>query len=462
MGSYLAVAEASAADNPPKFIHVTYTPPAAAGDGGEGSEEKPLKKLALIGKGLTFDRGGYNLKAGPGSMSHLMELDILSCLQSSPLALLLPWLCFSLGSASPLALLLPWLCFSLGSASPLALLLPWLCFSLGSASPLALLLPWLCFSLGSASPPLLHPLSFPAYRTHQWRVQPEGGAGSMIHLMKFDMGGAAAVLGAAKAIAAIQPQGVQVHFIIAACENMVSGGGMKPGDIITASNGKTIEATSSLPPLSTTALSLPPLLCPFLLFSIPSSPSPSLPPLPQPFLPFSAPFSCSLSLPFLAPSLLHVPIPSQVNNTDAEGRLTLADALLYAQQQGVEKIVDVATLTGACIIALGNDIAGLFTPSDELSAELEASSKACGDKVWRMPMEEAYWEGMRSKHADMLNTGGREGGSITAALFLKQFVVEGLPWAHLDIAGPVWSEKKGGGTGFGASLLYHWVASHSP
>ncbi|CAI5950585.1 unnamed protein product [Closterium sp. NIES-65] len=280
MGSYLAVAEASAADNPPKFIHVTYTPP-AAGDGGEGSEEKPLKKLALIGKGLTFDSGGYNLKAGPGSM---------------------------------------------------------------------------------------------------------------IHLMKFDMGGAAAVLGAAKAIAAIQPQGVQVHFIIAACENMVSGGGMKPGDIITASNGKTIE----------------------------------------------------------------------VNNTDAEGRLTLADALLYAQQQGVEKIVDVATLTGACIIALGNDIAGLFTPSDELSAELEASSKACGDKVWRMPMEEAYWEGMRSKHADMLNTGGREGGSITAALFLKQFVVEGLPWAHLDIAGPVWSEKKGGGTGFGASLLYHWVASHSP
>ncbi|CAI5521897.1 unnamed protein product [Closterium sp. Naga37s-1] len=276
MGSYLAVAEASAADNPPKFIHVTYTPPAA-----ERAEEKPLKKLALIGKGLTFDSGGYNLKAGPGSM---------------------------------------------------------------------------------------------------------------IHLMKFDMGGAAAVLGAAKAIAAIQPAGVEVHFIIAACENMVSGGGMKPGDIITASNGKTIE----------------------------------------------------------------------VNNTDAEGRLTLADALLYAQQQGVEKIVDVATLTGACIIALGNDIAGLFTPSDELSAELEASSRACGDKVWRMPMEEAYWEGMRSKHADMLNTGGREGGSITAALFLKQFVAEGLPWAHLDIAGPVWSEKKGGGTGFGASLLYHWVASHSP
>ncbi|CAI5934047.1 unnamed protein product [Closterium sp. NIES-64] len=441
MGSYLAVAEASAADNPPKFIHVTYTPP-AAGDGGEGSEEKPLKKLALIGKGLTFDRSRLN--ESPHGVGHSLMPPIIS-----------------LGSASPLALLLPWLCFSLGSASPLALLLPWLCFSLGSASPLALLLPWLCFSLA-----LLHPLCFtpspsPLIAPTSGGYNLKAGPGSMIHLMKFDMGGAAAVLGAAKAIAAIQPQGVQVHFIIAACENMVSGGGMKPGDIITASNGKTIEGGAGRA-LSTTALSLPPLLCPFLLFSIPSSPSPSLPPLPQPFLPFSAPFSCSLSLPFLAPSLLHVPIPSQVNNTDAEGRLTLADALLYAQQQGVEKIVDVATLTGACIIALGNDIAGLFTPSDELSAELEASSKACGDKVWRMPMEEAYWEGMRSKHADMLNTGGREGGSITAALFLKQFVVEGLPWAHLDIAGPVWSEKKGGGTGFGASLLYHWVASHSP
>ncbi|GJP44148.1 hypothetical protein CLOM_g3543 [Closterium sp. NIES-68] len=275
MGAYLAVAEASAADNPPKFIHVTYRPAAA-----EGAEEKPLKKLALVGKGLTFDSGGYNLKAGPGSM---------------------------------------------------------------------------------------------------------------IHLMKFDMGGAAAVMGAAKAIAAIQPQGVEVHFIVAACENMVSGGGMKPGDIITASNGKTIE----------------------------------------------------------------------VNNTDAEGRLTLADALLYAQKQEVEKIVDIATLTGACIIALGNDIAGLFTPNDEIAAELEVVSKVCGDKVWRMPMEEGYWEGMRSKHADMVNTGGREGGSITAALFLKQFMDEKIPWAHLDIAGPVWSEKKGGGTGFAASLLYYWVDSHS-
>ncbi|CAI5939954.1 unnamed protein product, partial [Closterium sp. NIES-65] len=329
------------------------------------------------------------LNESPHGVGHSLMPPIISLGSASPLALLLPC------SASPLALLLPWLCFSLGSASPLALLLPWLCFSLGSASPLALLLPWLCFSLGSASPlALLHPLCFtpspsPLIAPTSGGYNLKAGPGSMIHLMKFDMGGAAAVLGAAKAIAAIQPQGVQVHFIIAACENMVSGGGMKPGDIITASNGKTIEHNRPIP--SSPSLSLPPLLHPFLPFPVPSSSSPTLPPLLRTFLLF-------LSLPFLAPSLLHVPIPSQVNNTDAEGRLTLADALLYAQAAG-----------------RGEDC--LFTPSDELSAELEASSKACGDKVWRMPMEEAYWEGMRSKHADMLNTGGREGGSITAALF---------------------------------------------
>ncbi|CAI7924661.1 unnamed protein product, partial [Closterium sp. NIES-54] len=419
-------------------------------------------------------------------------------------------------------------------------------------------LPCLCFT------PSPSPLIAPTSGGYNLKA----GPGSMIHLMKFDMGGAAAVLGAAKAIAAIQPQGVQVrvlHLLSAhlftqhsapphlsskhalllplGCHGHGHGTwawgmghgawgmghgawamghgawGMGHGAWAMGHGAWGMGhgawavgcVTASDTATSTTALSLPPLPCPFLLFSIPSSPSPSLPPLPQPFLPFSAPFSCSPFLPFPAPSSPSSPSTcpsfSQVNNTDAEGRLTLADALLYAQQQGVEKIVDVATLTGACIIALGNDIAGtplpciagtrftciaevtfeytvmlplslalvsspiialgkdiagLFTPNDELSAELEASSKACGDKVWRMPMEEAYWEGMRSKHADMLNTGGREGGSITAALFLKQFVAEGLPWAHLDIAGPVWSEKKGGGTGFGASLLYHWVASHSP
>ncbi|CAI5978187.1 unnamed protein product [Closterium sp. NIES-65] len=330
MGSYLAVAEASAADNPPKFIHVTYTPPAAA-DAGQTSAKSPVHASLF-----------------------------LRCL--SPMPLIVP-------STVPH---LPLLTFP-SSPSPIAPI-----NSSGGHE-----------RRQAAKGSTIHLIEFFFVPTLPHRFPPiaptsggynlKAGPGSTIHLMKFDMGGAAAVLGAANAIAAIQPQGVQVHFIIAACENMVSGGGMKLGDIITASNGKTIE----------------------------------------------------------------------VNNTDAEGRLTLADALLYAQQQGVEKIVDVATLTGACIIALGNDIAG--TP-------LLCISGTCFPNI----AEEAYWEGMRSKHADMLNTGGREGGSITAALFLKQFVAEGLPWAHLDIAGPVWSEKKGGGTGFGASLLYHWVASHSP
>ncbi|XP_062157954.1 leucine aminopeptidase 1-like [Alnus glutinosa] len=268
MGSYLAVAAASA--NPPHFIHLCYKPP-----GGSAKV-----KLALVGKGLTFDSGGYNIKTGPGCS---------------------------------------------------------------------------------------------------------------IELMKFDMGGSAAVLGAAKAIGQIKPLGVEVHFIVAACENMISGTGMRPGDIVTASNGKTIE----------------------------------------------------------------------VNNTDAEGRLTLADALVYACNQGVEKIVDLATLTGACVVALGPSVAGIFTPSDDLAKEVFAASEVSGEKLWRMPLEESYWESMKSGVADMLNTGGRAGGAITAALFLKQFVDEKVQWMHIDLAGPVWNEKKRTATGFGIATLVEWVLKNS-
>ncbi|MDG2845113.1 leucyl aminopeptidase, partial [Vibrio parahaemolyticus] len=107
------------------------------------------------------------------------------------------------------------------------------------------------------------------------------------------------------------------------------------------------------------------------------------------------------------------------NNTDAEGRLTLADALVYACNQGAEKIVDLATLTGACIIGLGSSIAGVFTPSDDLAKEVFDASEASGEKLWRLPLEESYWETMKSGVADMLNTGGRQGGAIVAALFLK-------------------------------------------
>ncbi|OIT01533.1 PREDICTED: leucine aminopeptidase 2, chloroplastic [Nicotiana attenuata] len=268
MGSYLAVGEASA--NPPHFIHLCYKP--------TGGEIK--KKLALVGKGLTFDSGGYNIKTGPGCS---------------------------------------------------------------------------------------------------------------IELMKFDMGGSAAVLGAAKALGQIKPAGVEVHFIVAACENMISGTGMRPGDVVTASNGKTIE----------------------------------------------------------------------VNNTDAEGRLTLADALVYACNQGVEKIVDLATLTGACVVALGPSIAGVFTPSDDLAKEVAAASEVSGEKLWRMPLEESYWDTMKSGVADMVNTGGRQGGAIVAALFLKQFVDEKVQWMHIDLAGPVWNDKKKNATGFGVSTLVEWVLKNS-
>ncbi|MBC7880280.1 MAG: leucyl aminopeptidase [Anaerolineae bacterium] len=205
-------------------------------------------------------------------------------------------------------------------------------------------------------------------------------------LMKVDMGGAAAALGAAKALAQIKPD-VEIHFIVAATENMVSGHAIRPGDILTASNGKTIE----------------------------------------------------------------------VDNTDAEGRLTLADALVFAEKLGVDAIVDLATLTGACLVALGNDIAGLLSPDEALAERVKKAAEESGEKFWQLPMEESYFESMKSVVADMRNTGSREGGTITGALFLKQFV-EKTPWVHLDIAGPVWTEKqKGyinrGGTGFGVRTL---------
>jgi leucyl aminopeptidase len=211
-----------------------------------------------------------------------------------------------------------------------------------------------------------------------------------IAMMKVDMGGAAAVLGTARVIAALKPT-VEVHFIVAATENMISGHAIHPGDVLTASNQKTIE----------------------------------------------------------------------INNTDAEGRLTLADALVFAEKLEVDAMVDLATLTGACVVALGNDIAGLFSPNEDLAGQLQQAATAAGEKIWRMPMEDVYFEGLNSVVADMKNTGPREGGAITASLFLKQFVNK-TPWAHLDIAGPVWSERETGylnkgGTGFGVRTLVAWI-----
>jgi len=217
-------------------------------------------------------------------------------------------------------------------------------------------------------------------------------AGSQIEMMKYDMGGSAAVLGAARSIAQLQPAGVEVHFIVASCENMISGGAVHPGDIVTASNGKTIE----------------------------------------------------------------------INNTDAEGRLTLADALVYACKLEADAVVDLATLTGACLIALGEEIAGLWSTSDGLAEALVSAGEAGGEALWRMPLRSSYKQGLKSPVADMKNTGPRPGGSITAALFLQDFVSPNLAWAHLDIAGTVWSDKErgldpAGATGFGVRTLVQWI-----
>jgi len=155
----------------------------------------------------------------------------------------------------------------------------------------------------------------------------------------------------------------------------------------------------------------------------------------------------------------------EVINTDAEGRLVLADALWYTQDRFKPKfMVDLATLTGAILIALGHEYAGLFASDDRLAERLTAAGKAVGEPLWRLPLGEAYDKLLKSDIADMKNVGGREGGSITAAQFLKRFTND-LPWAHLDIAGTAWSKKDTatnpkGATGFGVALLDRLVADH--
>ncbi|ONF95491.1 leucyl aminopeptidase [Sphingomonas jeddahensis] len=156
----------------------------------------------------------------------------------------------------------------------------------------------------------------------------------------------------------------------------------------------------------------------------------------------------------------------EVINTDAEGRLVLCDCVTWVQRtHKVKTIVDLATLTGAMIISLGNEQGGLFANDDGLADQLLAASKASGDALWRFPMGPAYDKLIDSAIADMKNVGPRGGGSITAAQFIKRFVDEGVNWAHLDIAGMVWSEKDGptwgkGATGYGVRLLDQFVASN--
>jgi leucyl aminopeptidase len=155
----------------------------------------------------------------------------------------------------------------------------------------------------------------------------------------------------------------------------------------------------------------------------------------------------------------------EVLNTDAEGRLVLADAMWYTKDRFKPRLmVDLATLTGAIIIALGHEMAGLFSNDDDLAAKLAAAGKAVGEPLWRMPLGEEYDKLIKSDAADMKNIGNRGAGSITAAQFLQRFV-DGTPWAHLDIAGVAWAKKDTGtvpkgGTGFGVRLLDRFIAEN--
>lgn len=213
-------------------------------------------------------------------------------------------------------------------------------------------------------------------------IKPASG----METMKTDMSGAAAVLNAVWAIARLGVP-VEVIGITPLTENMPGGGAIKPGDVFTARNGKTVE----------------------------------------------------------------------VLNTDAEGRLVLADGLSLAVEAEPELVVDVATLTGACMVALGKGVAGLFASSDEVADQLTAAAAAAGESVWRLPMETSYRQKLESEVADIKNIGDRFGGAITAALFLAEFAGD-VPWAHLDIAGPARAESAEhyvvkGGTGFGVRTL---------
>jgi leucyl aminopeptidase len=187
--------------------------------------------------------------------------------------------------------------------------------------------------------------------------------------MKYDMCGAATMIGAMRAIALLKPN-VRVISILCCTENMPDGKAQKPGDVQFAMNGKSIE----------------------------------------------------------------------VINTDAEGRLVLADGLCYARQLGATHLIDAATLTGAVVVALGYHNVGVFTNDEGFAEDFIASSIRTGEKMWRMPVDEEYFEHIRSEIADIKNTGGRWGGAITAAMFLKEFV-EDKPWIHLDIAGTAWLEE---------------------
>jgi leucyl aminopeptidase len=204
--------------------------------------------------------------------------------------------------------------------------------------------------------------------------------------MKFDMCGAAGVLGVMAALGELAPP-CNVVAVIPATENMPSGRATRPGDIVTSMSGQTVE----------------------------------------------------------------------ILNTDAEGRLILCDALTYAKRYKPRYVIDVATLTGACVVALGNAYTGVFSNDDALTAALLAAGERSLDGAWRLPVGEEYGESLRSNFADFANAGTRDGGASVAANFLSRFV-DGMPWAHLDIAGVAWRANAAkGATGRPVPLLVEFL-----
>lgn len=208
--------------------------------------------------------------------------------------------------------------------------------------------------------------------------------------MKYDMCGAASVLGTFKALGEIKPK-INVVGLIATCENMPAGNANKPSDIVTTMKGLTVE----------------------------------------------------------------------ILNTDAEGRLILCDALTYAGRYKPAAVVDMATLTGACVVALGHHRSGLFANDDSLAGEIVAAGAVQSDPVWRMPLDAEYSEQLKSNFADLANIGGMPAGSVTAACFLSKFA-EQYPWAHLDIAGTAWkSGANKGATGRPVPLLTQFLLNRA-
>lgn len=204
--------------------------------------------------------------------------------------------------------------------------------------------------------------------------------------MKYDMGGAASVLGVFKALGQLKPA-INVVGLIPATENMPDGLAVKPGDVVTSMSGQTIE----------------------------------------------------------------------ILNTDAEGRLVLCDALTYAERFKPQAVIDIATLTGACVIALGAVRTGMFSSDDALALQLQQAGEASGDPCWRMPLDDEYADSLKSRFADVANVGGRAGGAVTAAKFLQRFA-QNMAWAHLDIAGTAWrSGAAKGATGRPVGLLLQYL-----